>query len=135
MVGEPDAGKEVLQDNHSHANHHGIGDAQLVIAGKAVAAEDGAADDGLQQIVGETHAAKDAQVMEHAAHTVEGIPRRDDSRDNHEEDDEVADGPEPGFQLAEISETQQNDAGSRREEYGMPVLQVAHHSRRAVAYR
>ena len=74
MAAEPEAGKEVLRNNHAKTNHHGIGDAQLVIAGEAVTAEDGAADDGLQQIVSETHAAKDAQMMEHTAHTLEGIP-------------------------------------------------------------
>ena len=125
MAAKPEAGKEVLHDDHRHTNHHGVGDAQLVIAGQAIAAEDGTADDRLQQIVGETHAAKDAQMTEHAAHALEGIPRRDHSRDNHQEDDEVADRPEPVFQLAEICETQQNDAGGRSEEYAMPVLQVS----------
>ena len=74
MAGEPEAGEAVLRDNHSDAYHHGIGDAQLVIAGQAVATEDGAADDGLQQIVGEAHTTKDAEVMEHTAYTLEGIP-------------------------------------------------------------
>ena len=74
MTGEPEAGEEVLCDNHSHSNHHSVGDAQLVIACQAVAAEDRAANDGLQQIVGETHAAKDAQMMEHTAYTLKGIP-------------------------------------------------------------
>ena len=74
MILEPEAGEEVLRDNHRHANHHSIGDAQLIIAGEAVAAENGAADDGLQQIVGETHASKDAQVMEHISNALESIP-------------------------------------------------------------
>ena len=47
MAAEPEAGKEVLRNNHAKTNHHGIGDAQLVIATEAVAAEDGTADDGL----------------------------------------------------------------------------------------
>ena len=59
MAGEPKAGEAVLRDNHSYANHHGIGDAQLVIAGETIATEDGATYDRLQQIVGETHAAED----------------------------------------------------------------------------
>ena len=75
MILEPEAGEAVLGDNHANTYHHGVGDTQLVITAQAVAAEDGAADDGLQQIVGETHAAKDAQMMEHTAHTLEGIPR------------------------------------------------------------
>ena len=74
MAAKPEAGEEVLQDNHRHSYHHGVCDAQLVIAGESVATEDGAADDRLQQIVGETHATKDAQMMEHSAHTLEGIP-------------------------------------------------------------
>ena len=47
MVGEPEAGEAVLRDNHAYSYHHGVGDAQLVITGETVAAEDGAADDGL----------------------------------------------------------------------------------------
>ena len=74
MAGEPEAGEAVLRDNHSDAYHHGIGDAQLVIAGETIAAEDGTADDGLQQIVSETHAAEDAEMMEHPANTLESIP-------------------------------------------------------------
>ena len=74
MAAEPEAGKEVLRNNHAKTNHHGIGDAQLVIASETVATEDGAADDGLQQIVGKTHATEDAQVMEYATNTLEGIP-------------------------------------------------------------
>ena len=74
MVGEPEAGEEVLRDDHTNTYHHGVGDAQLVIAGETVAAEDGAADDGLQQIVGEAHASKDAQMTEHLAYTLESIP-------------------------------------------------------------
>ena len=50
MAAKPEAGEEILRDNHSHSNHYSVGDAKFVIAGHAVAAEDGAADDGLQQI-------------------------------------------------------------------------------------
>ena len=124
MVGEPEAGKAVLGDNHAYSYHHSIGDAQLVIAGETVATEDGTADDGLQQIVGKTHATEDAQVMEHATNTLEGIPCRDHRRDDHQEDDEIADGLEPWFQLAEICENQRNDAWGRTGEYAMPDLQV-----------
>jgi len=74
MAGKPEAGEEVLRDNHCHSNHHGVGDAEFVVAGETIAAEDGAADDGLQQIVGKAHAAKDAQVMEHTSNTLESIP-------------------------------------------------------------
>ena len=74
MAAKPEAGEEVLRDNHAHSNHYSVGDAKFVIAGHAVATEDGAADDGLQQIVGETHATKNAQMMEHTTHTLEGIP-------------------------------------------------------------
>ncbi len=74
MTAKPEAGKEVLRDNHANTYHHGVGDAQLVIAGQAITAEDGAADDGLQQIVGKTHAAKDAQMMEHTTNSLKSIP-------------------------------------------------------------
>ena len=74
MAGKPEAGEEVLRDHHANTYHHGVGDAQLVIAGQAVAAEDGAPDDGLQQVVGKAHATKNAQMMEHTAYTLECIP-------------------------------------------------------------
>ena len=106
MAGKPEAGEEVLRDNHANTYHHGVGDAQLVIASQAVATEDGTADDGLQQIVGEAHASEDAQVMKHPAHAIEGIPCRDHSRDNHQQDDEVVDGLKPQLQPAEVHETQ-----------------------------
>ena len=60
MVSKPEAGEAVLGDNHTNTYHHGVGNAQFVIAGETISAENGAADDGLQQIVGETHSAKDA---------------------------------------------------------------------------
>ena len=74
MTAKPEAGETVLRDYHTHSYHHSVGDTQLVIATQAIATEDGATDDGLQQIVGETHATKNAQMMEHTAYTLEGIP-------------------------------------------------------------
>ena len=124
MAAKPEAREEVLHDNHTHSNHHGVGDAQLVIAGQAVAAEDGTADDGLQQIVGETHATEDAQVMEHTAHTLEGIPCRDNSRDYHQEDDEVVDGLEPHVEITKVHEAQTYDKRCRYAEDDVPDLQV-----------
>ena len=75
MIVEPVSCKAVLDNNHCYTYEDGISDTQFVIAAKTIATEDGTADDRLQQIVGETHTAEDAQVMEHAAHTLEGIPR------------------------------------------------------------
>ena len=77
MTGEPETGEEVLRDNHANTYHHGVGNAQFVIAGQTVTAEDGAADDGLQQIVGETHSTEDTQMMEYTADSLKGIPCRD----------------------------------------------------------
>ena len=125
MSAKPEAGEAVLRDNHSDAYHHGIGDAQLVIAGKAVAAEDGTADDRLQQIIGETHAAEDAQVTEHTADTLKGIPCRDHSRDNHQENNKIVDGLEPHLDSAKVHKTQGNDNGGRQHEDSMPDLKVA----------
>ena len=67
----------------------------MMIAGEAIAAEDEAADDGLEQIVGETHATEDAEMVEHPTYTLEGIPCRDYCRDNHQQDNEVVDGLKP----------------------------------------
>ena len=74
MALEPIAAKGVLGDDHGQADEHGVGDAHEAVAGKAIAAEDETADDGLQQVVGETHAAKEAEVSKHAAHTLGSIP-------------------------------------------------------------
>ena len=75
MAAKPIAGETVLCDDHCQTYKDGVGDAQLVIAGKAVATKDSTANDRLQQIVGETHTSEDSQVMEHIAHTLESIPR------------------------------------------------------------
>ena len=99
MVGEPVAAEDVLADDHQESHKYGIGDAQFVVAGKAVATEDETADDGLQEVVGEAHAAEDAQVTEHLTDTLKGIPGRDDSRDNHQQDNEVADRLQPGVKF------------------------------------
>ena len=82
MVPEPVPAKEVLDDDHGQADEYGVGDAYKAVAAKSIATEDEAADDGLQQVVGETHAAKEAEVTEHAAHTLESIPCRDHSRND-----------------------------------------------------
>ena len=95
MTAKPIAGKTVLANYHRHTNKNGISDAQLIIAGKAVAVENETADDGLQQVVGETHAAEDAEVTEHAPDAFEGIPRRDHGRDDHQQDKEIVDRLEP----------------------------------------
>ena len=79
MAAEPEACEAVLHDDHCQTNEDGVGDAQLIVAGKAVVAEDGAADDGLQQVVGKAHATEDAQVMKHLAHALRGVPCRDNS--------------------------------------------------------
>ena len=55
----------------------------MMIAGEAIAAEDGAADDGLEQIVSKTHASEDTEMVEHTANALEGIPCRDYCRDDH----------------------------------------------------
>ena len=78
MDGEPITGKKILTNDHSTSNHDGIGDAQIVVAGKPIAAENGTADNGLEQIVGKTHTTKDTKVMEHTAYALESIPGRDD---------------------------------------------------------
>ena len=122
MTAEPEAGEAILGNNHAYAYHYGVGDTQLVIAGEAIATEDGTADDGLQKIVGEAHTTKDAEMMEHTAETLEGIPRRDHCRDNHQQDDEVVDGFEPAFQITKVHETQGNDYGGRYHENLMPYL-------------
>ena len=67
----------------------------MVVAGEAVAAEDSAADDRLQQIVGETHTTENAEMVEHSTDALEGIPNRNDGRDDHQQDDEVVDGLKP----------------------------------------
>ena len=58
----------------------------MVITGKPIAAEDEAADDGLEQIVGKTHATKNAEMVKYSANAPECIPSRDDGRDYHQED-------------------------------------------------
>ena len=106
MIGKPITGKEILTNDHSTSNHDSIGNTQIAIAGQSIATEDGAADDGLEQIVGKTHATKNAEVMQHSANALESVPGRNYCRDNHQQDNEVVDGLEPEVKFAEIHETQ-----------------------------
>lgn len=76
MAAKPIAAECVLGNNHHQADEYSVGDAHFIIVSQAIAAEDEAANNGLQQIVGETHAAKDTKMMEHTADTLEGIPCR-----------------------------------------------------------
>ena len=62
MGSEPIAAEDVLPDDHCQSDEHGIGDAHTPVAGQSVTAEDETADDGLQQVVGEAHAAEGAEV-------------------------------------------------------------------------
>ena len=96
MAGKPITGKEILTNDHSTSNHNSIGNTQIAIAGQSIAAEDETADDGLEQIVGKTHATKNAEMMQHSANTPESIPGRNYCRDDHQQDNEVVDGLEPG---------------------------------------
>ena len=95
MIGEPEAGEEVLRDNHAYSYHHGVGNTQFIIATQTVTAKNGTTDDGLQKIVGKTHASKNTQMMEYISNALKGIPCRDYCRHNHQEDDEVVEGLEP----------------------------------------
>ena len=66
-----------------------------MITGKPIAAEDEAADDGLEQIVGKTHATKDTEMVEHPANAIKSIPGRNYCRNYHQQDDEIVDGLKP----------------------------------------
>ena len=66
-----------------------------MITSKSIAAEDEAADDGLEQIVGETHTTKDTEMMKHSTNALESVPGRDDGRYNHQQNQEVVDGFQP----------------------------------------
>ena len=74
MTAKPIAAEGILADHHHQADEYRVGDTHLIIAPQTIATEDKTADDGLQYIVGKAHAAKDAQVMEHTANTLKGIP-------------------------------------------------------------
>ena len=122
MAAKPIAAEGILGNHHHQADKYGVSNAHFIIAPQSIATEDKTANDGLQQIVGEAHATKDAQVMEHAAHTLEGIPSRDYCRDDHQEDDEVVDRCEPRREVAEIDETEGDDDYCRYAEDRVPYL-------------
>ena len=84
MTAKPTAAEGILTDDHRQTNHHGVCDAYLIVTAETIAAEDETADDGLQQVVGKTHAPEDTEVVERLSHALESIPGRDDSRDNHQ---------------------------------------------------
>ena len=74
MVLKPIAAEKVLANDHPQADENGVCDADKAIAGQSIAAEDKTADDRLEQVVGEAHAAIEAQVAQRAANTFESIP-------------------------------------------------------------
>ena len=104
MILKPITAEEVLADDHAQADDHSIGGTESSIAGQTITTEDGTADDGLQQIVGKTHSAEDAEVMKYAAHTSESIPGRDYCRDNHQQDQKTVDGGGPQGKCSEVDE-------------------------------
>ena len=124
MAPKPISAKCVLDDDHGKADEYGIGDAHKAIAAKSIAAEDETTDDGLQKVVGETHAAKEAKVTEHAAHTLEHIPCRDHRCDDGYQDEQVVDGGEPRGQISKIDNTQNDDNECRNAKDDMPPMQV-----------
>ena len=124
MTAEPPAAEEILGDNHAGPDDDGIGDAQTVVARQAIAAEDEGADDGLQQVVGETHAAEEAEMTEHPAHAREGIPGGNHGRDNHEQDEEVVDGVEPRGNGTVGDHAQHRNGNGGANEDGVPRQQV-----------
>ena len=95
MTAKPTAAEGILTDDHRQTNHHGVCDAYLIVTAKTIAAEDGTADNGLEQIVGKTHATEDAEMMKHSTNAPESIPCRDDCRDNHQQYNEIVDGLQP----------------------------------------
>ena len=120
MVSEPIAAESILRDDHSQSDEYGIGRSNKSIAGQSVAAEDETSDNRLQQVVGQTHAAKGAEVAESVSHRAEGVPCRNHRRCDHREDEEVVDGGEPRCPVAKLHEAQHNDRECRRPENGMP---------------
>ena len=76
MIAEPQTTEKILDNDNCRANHNGVGKSQTVITRQAVATKDCTADDGLEQIVGKTHATEDAEMMEHSAYALESIPGR-----------------------------------------------------------
>ena len=74
MASKPPAAEEILADYHAKTYENGIGDANPSVKGQAVTIEDIATYNRLKQIVGETHASEYAEVVEHSAHILEGVP-------------------------------------------------------------
>ena len=95
MALEPIAAKNILYDDHSQADEHGIGDTHKPKTAQTITTEDETADDGLQQIVGETHAAKETKMTKGSANGSKGVPCRNYSRRDHHENKEVVDRCEP----------------------------------------
>ena len=84
MTAEPISAEGILGQDHAQTDEYSVGDTYLIITAQTVSAEDETADDGLQQVVGETHPTEGAEVFQHAAYPFEGIPRRDYCRDYEE---------------------------------------------------
>ena len=84
MTAEPIPAEGILCQDHAQTDKHCIGDTYLIVTAQTVATEDETADDGLQQVVGETHPTEGTEVFQHAAHPFKGIPGWDHCRDYEE---------------------------------------------------
>ena len=124
MALEPITAKGILDKDHGQTDEHGVCDAHKSIAGQTIATEDETANDGLQQVVGETHAAKETKMAESTANGVEGVPCRNHRRCDHREDEEVVDGSEPQGPIPKILQAQHDDDNGRYAKNAMPYLQV-----------
>lgn len=109
MGAEPITTEEVLAENHAQSNEHGVGGTNKSIAFETVATEDETADDGLEQVVGKTHTTEYTQVVQHAAHTLEGIPCRDNARNYHQQDEKAIYRFEPHLKCTKVNKAQGND--------------------------
>ena len=120
MVLEPIAAKDVKDDDHGQTDEHGVGDAYKAIAGQTIAAEDKTADNGLQQIVRQTHTSEETKVAEGVSNGFKGIPCRNHRRGDHQEYEEIVDRREPRSQIAKTCYAQHNNHQCRHTEDNMP---------------
>ena len=90
-----------LENDYRYAGKQRQGRSKITVHPEAPAVEDGAADDGGHQIVGQRHPAEEADVREALAEPCEAVPQQGYSRYDEQQDAEVEERTQQAVDLAE----------------------------------
>ena len=121
----PEFEEPVLEYDHSDAHQRGPCGAQGVVHAQAPLVEDETAQDGLQQVVGEAHSAKESKFSEHFFEPVKPVPKQHGHRKNEYQDGQIPHGMDQVVKLAEFGKCADDYQYGRYHQQHTPSLEVA----------